>query len=141
METIQIREVSAKYKMPRKACDVIREPAHAAAFVRKLVGNDAREHVIVIHLDGAHKPIGYSINSIGLANSCNVHPREVFQSAILAGAVAIVIAHNHPSGTATPSDADRRVTRDLRAAGAIIGIKVLDHIVVTDSDFSSAEVI
>ena len=141
METIQIREVSAKYKMPRMIHETIREPAHAANFIRKITKGEAREHFIVIHLDSAHKPCGYSISAIGTANSCPVAPREIFQSAILAGAVAIIIAHNHPSGNSTPSDEDRKVTKKLRESGDIIGIKVLDHIVVTDSDFSSAEVI
>lgn len=59
-----------------------------------------------------------------------VHPREVFRVAILAAASAIILMHNHPSGEATPSEADIRVTRDLIRAGQLLKIEVLDHVIV-----------
>lgn len=59
-----------------------------------------------------------------------VHPREVFRAAIIASASAIVLAHNHPSGEATPSEADIKVTRDLIRAGQLLKIEVLDHVII-----------
>lgn len=61
-----------------------------------------------------------------------LHPREVFQRAILSGAVALVVVHNHPSGNTNPSEADRRVTKLLREAGDLLGIQLLDHVNVAE---------
>jgi DNA repair protein RadC len=66
----------------------------------------------------------------GTLDSITVHPREVFKAAIAANAFAIVLAHNHPSGDPTPSEADIKVTRDLIRAGSLLKIEVLDHIIL-----------
>ena len=68
--------------------------------------------------------------SQGTLDTLLVHPREVFKPAITAGAAAIVLAHNHPSGDPTPSEADIKVTRDLIRAGQLLKIEVLDHIIL-----------
>ena len=75
---------------------------------------------------------GFEMVSIGLLDSTLVHPREVYRAAITAGASAIIVAHNHPSGDCTPSAEDVRITRQLVAASKIIDIKLLDHLVVGD---------
>ena len=62
------------------------------------------------------------------------HPREVFQPAIIHNAVAIIVAHNHPSDVLKPTAADLRVTRQLRAAGEVLGINLLDHLIIGSSD-------
>jgi len=67
-----------------------------------------------------------------------VHPREVFQRAILSGAASIIIAHNHPSGNLQISEQDREVTRRIRKAGDLLGIRLDDHIIVGNGDFVSA---
>jgi len=103
-----------------------------ADFVRSILTDNSREHFVALYLDGAHQVTSYSIVSIGTANASMVHPREVFQRAILAGAVSIIIAHNHPSGVLTPSDEDHKVTQRLKDAGDILGIKLLDHIIISD---------
>ena len=66
----------------------------------------------------------------GILDTILVHPREVFRAAITAGAAAVVLAHNHPSGEATPSEADIKVTRDLIRAGQLLKIDVLDHVII-----------
>lgn len=71
--------------------------------------------------------------SVGSLTANIVHPREVFQPAVEHGAVAVIIAHNHPSGDLEPTPADREVTGQLRAAGTILGIDLLDHIITQDS--------
>ena len=66
-----------------------------------------------------------------------VHPREVFRLAVMTNASALILAHNHPSGDPTPSEADIRVTRDLIRAGQLLKIDVLDHIVLGHSGYAS----
>ncbi len=75
--------------------------------------------------------------SRGILNSSLVHPREVFRSAILAGAAGIIIAHNHPSGDPTPSADDRSVTRQLIDAGRLLDIPVYDHLIVAGQRYVS----
>ena len=74
--------------------------------------------------------IARTMISLGLLDSCPVHPREVFRQAIIDSAAAIILVHNHPSGDTTPSAEDLRVTRQLVEASRILGIRVLDHIIV-----------
>jgi DNA repair protein RadC len=73
----------------------------------------------------------------GILDASMVHPREVFRAAIAENAAAIILTHNHPSGDPTPSAEDREVTRQLAAAGAVIGIPVLDHVVIGDARYVS----
>ena len=75
---------------------------------------------------------------VGTLMSSLVHPREVFSRAILAGAASIIIAHNHPSGSLSISENDREVTRRIRQAGEILGIRLDDHVIVADGSFVSA---
>lgn len=90
-----------------------------------------KEHFFCITLDGAHQIIDIHVVSIGLVNRTLVHPREVFRPAIKDNATAVIVGHNHPSGSLQPSDEDKDVTRRLRQAGDLVGIKVLDHIIVS----------
>lgn len=101
--TTQIREVHVSYRGRRRTMPCsLTGPDQVAAFMRKLIAGDAREHFVVIHLDGRHRPIGYQVASIGTATASLIHPREVFQPAIAVGAVAIIVSHNHPSGDPKP---------------------------------------
>ena len=74
---------------------------------------------------------------MGTLTASLVHPREVFRDAIRSAAAAIVLVHNHPSGDPSPSAEDRSVTERLRSAGALLGIRVLDHVIVADSGYFS----
>jgi len=127
-----IREVRATYQQTAARPFAISGPDDVADFVRSILTDNSREHFIAFYLDGAHQVVSYSIVSIGTANASMVHPREVFQRAILAGAVSLIIAHNHPSGILTPSDEDHKVTQRLKVAADILGIKLLDHLIVSD---------
>ena len=88
------------------------------------------ENLIVIHLSTRRKAIGFEVISTGTLDTLLVHAREVFKSAILTNAAAIVLAHNHPSGDPTPSEADIKVTRDLIRAGQLLRIDLIDHVVL-----------
>jgi DNA repair protein RadC len=112
-------------------------PEDIARIVRYVLREDPREHFVVFSLAADNRVLGFEIVAIGCATSVEVHPRETFRAAILAGAAAIVIAHNHPSGDPTPSDADRVLTKRMRDAGELLGIPVLDHVVVTDHSYTS----
>ena len=90
-----------------------------------------QEHFVVMTLDGANRLIAKRIITIGTLTSSLVHPREVFADAITDRAANIIVAHNHPSESLDPSDADVRVTERLREAGDLVGIAVVDHIVIT----------
>ncbi len=130
---VMIREAVIRYRgSRRRAPEAIRKPADAAQFIRGVVGNDAREHFVVIMLDGRHRPIAYQVVSIGTATASLVHPREVFQAAVGTGAVALIVGHNHPSGDPSPSREDRDVTDRLIRAGELLGIPLLDSMVVTE---------
>jgi DNA repair protein RadC len=135
---VVIREAVVSYRGPRRRLpESVRNPVDVARFVRRVVGNDAREHFLVLMLDGRHKPIAYQVVSVGTATASLVHPREVFQAAVAAGAVAVIVAHNHPSGDPSPSREDREVTDRLIKAGEVLGIRLLDSVVVTNSGYVS----
>ena len=88
-------------------------------------------------LDTKHRVMRTSIVSIGSLDASVVHPREVFREATTAGASAIVLFHNHPSGDPAPSDDDVVLTERLVRAGDLMGIVVLDHVIVAESRFYS----
>lgn len=132
-----IREARVNYLHCEHVMFKISCPADVANFVRSILTDNSREHFVALYLDGQNQVAAYSIVSIGSANSAPVAPREVFQRAVLTGAISIVLAHNHPSGSTIPSSDDRAVTRRLREAGELLGIKILDHLIVTNSAFLS----
>lgn len=99
-----------------------------------------KEQLRGIYLDTHNRVIYDEVISIGTINTNLVHPREVFRPALEYGAVAVVLAHNHPSGIVSPSTADIEITKQLVQAGKIIGIHVLDHVVIGKSGFQSVEV-
>jgi DNA repair protein RadC len=111
----------------------IRGPAEIAALASSIIAESPNERFLVFILNAQHTVIGFHEVTSGIVDASLVHPREVFRPAILANASAIIVAHNHPSGDPTPSAEDRAVTRQLHGAGNILGIRLLDHIVVTDS--------
>lgn len=96
-----------------------------------------REHFVVLHLDGKNTIIAKETVSIGSLNQSIVHPREVFKAAVHNGSAALVLVHNHPTGNPAPSLEDKCITQKLRAAGEIIGIKVLDHIIIGNRSYYS----
>ncbi|KLK88725.1 hypothetical protein SZ63_07005 [Methanoculleus sediminis] len=96
-----------------------------------------QEYFICITLNGAGEKIARRIVTVGILNQSLVHPREVFSEAITDRAASVILIHNHPSGTLEPSAQDLAITRQLVEAGSILGIRVLDHIIVTKSGYAS----
>jgi DNA repair protein RadC len=102
----------------------------------ELAGSD-REMLLSVMLTVKNDLIGVETVSIGSITASTVTPRDVFKSAILANAVAIIVCHNHPSGELTPSINDIALTKQLIAAGELLGIKVLDHLIVSNQGYKS----
>lgn len=96
-----------------------------------------QEYFLCISLNGANEVIAIRTVSIGLVNRALVHPREVFADPITDRATAVIVAHNHPSGNLVPSQDDLAVTRQLKAAGKTLGIKVLDHLIFNPEAYYS----
>lgn len=135
-----IREVRVQYKHSEIPPFKIGNPEDIARFLRTVAVDNSREQFFALYLDGAHNAVSYSLVSIGGASSCPVHPREIFQRAILAGAISCAIAHNHPSGALVPSEADWSMTSRLHTVGQILTIPLLDHVIFSDKDqFSMRE--
>ena len=96
-----------------------------------------REHFVVIMLDTKNRVIGMNTVAIGMLSSCPIHPREVFKPAILANAAGIILLHNHPSGDPSPSQDDLLLTKRLREAGEVLGIRVVDHVILGYANYAS----
>jgi DNA repair protein RadC len=99
--------------------------------------NLPKEHLRGIYLNTHHRIVHDEVISIGTINTNIVHAREVFKPAIEYGAAAVILAHNHPSGITTPSEADIEITRQIVAVGKMIGIPVIDHVIIGGNRFTS----
>ena len=108
----------------------ISKPEDVLKYFGRFFENKRQEYFCCLNLDGANNIISSRIITIGLINHSPVHPREVFRDAILDSAVSMILVHNHPSGSITPSQADRNITDTLVNAGNIIGIEIVDHIII-----------
>ena len=102
------------------------------------IKNKKQEHFALLTLDGARRLINNRIVTIGTLTCSLVHPREIFSLAIEDRAASIIIAHNHPSGMLDVSTQDREVTKRIRKAGELLGIRLDDHLIVTGDNFVSA---
>lgn len=131
-ETTRVFRPGAPAARPQITC-----PEDAAAIVVPMLTGLDREHGLLIALDSKHRHITTTTISIGTVGNTFFAPREVFRDALLAGASAIFVAHNHPSGDAGPSADDYQITRRLAQAGTLLGIDVLDHIVTGHDDWVS----
>lgn len=96
-----------------------------------------KEYFLVLLLDGKNRIVRELQVSEGSLNQSIVHPREVFSQAVRESAAAVILVHNHPTGDPTPSREDLEITRRLKDAGDLMGIKVLDHIIIGDGSFLS----
>lgn len=135
-----------QYMVPEVRLALIREPDRKGLpvqcpedvekFVEPLKFYDS-ENFVAFHLNARHEVTGYFIVSKGTVSASLVHPREVFKAAILANAYAIIVAHNHPGGSLTPSREDLETTEQLIKAGKLLGIAVVDHVIVSVSGIYS----
>ena len=106
-------------------------------YIRPFFINSDREKFGIICLNSHNTVIAFHLVSIGNLDSSIVHPREVFKFAILSSSASIILVHNHPSGFLDPSSEDIHLTRRLVEAGELMGIAVLDHLILNNTDFVS----
>ncbi|HEU4938717.1 MAG TPA: DNA repair protein RadC [Vicinamibacterales bacterium] len=109
----------------------------AAEFLLPQYGSRSVEQFGIVLLDTKHRVIRTLVLSVGTVDASIVHPREVFGAASAAGAAALVLFHNHPSGDPRPSPDDVELTRRLAAAGVLMGIDVIDHVILADVRYYS----
>jgi DNA repair protein RadC len=115
----------------------LRTPKEAAAYLLPAFGARPVEHFGIVLLDTRHRVLRTTIIATGTLNTTIVQPRDVYRTAMLGGAAAIVAFHNHPSGDPTPSHEDGDLTRRLSAAGTLLGIALVDHLVLADTRYYS----
>ena len=110
---------------------LVRTPEDAARFLQPLK-HESEEHFVSLHLNSRHEIIGIHEVSHGTLSASLVHPREVFKAALLANSHAILVCHNHPSGSSlSPSAEDIDTTNQLLSAGKLLGVSVLDHLIMS----------
>jgi DNA repair protein RadC len=141
---IQLRELTVRYSIKKTDAGepvvvgrALKSPRESAALLMHLLADQPTEVFAMLCLTTKHRTIAFHEVSRGTLDSTLVHPREVFKAALLANAAAIIVSHNHPSGDPSPTIDDAAVTTRLVAAGEILGIGVLDHIVVGDGRYFS----
>src|SRR6185295_3054394 len=115
----------------------LRAPRDAAAYLLPRFGSRPVEQFGLVLLDTKHRVMRTTVLAIGSLNVTAVQPREVFREAAVGGAAAIVVFHNHPSGDPVPSPDDVELTRRLAAAGIVMGIEVVDHVILGDVRYCS----
>ena len=113
------------------------DPQTAIQFLRSQLRDYPHEVFACLFLDNRHRIINYREISHGTINGASVHPRTVVQHALHENAAATILAHNHPSGASQPSQSDQEVTNQLKQALALIDVRVLDHIIIGDSEHFS----
>jgi DNA repair protein RadC len=117
--------------------DALTSPAATRAYLSSRLREYPNEVFACLFLDNRHRVIEYEELFRGTIDGASVHPREVVRRALSHNAAALILAHNHPSGVAEPSEADRRITRRIREALELVDIRVLDHIIVGDGTLTS----
>jgi len=116
------------------ACELQREtltnPTACANFLRTRIGAYPYEVFACLFLDQRHRVLAFEELFRGSIDGASVHPREVVRRCLAHNAAAVILAHNHPSGVAEPSQADRDITAELKRALALIDVRVLDHFII-----------
>jgi DNA repair protein RadC len=115
----------------------LRAPRDAAAHLLPAFGSRPVEQFGIVLLDSKHRVLKTSVIAVGTLNSTVVEPRDVFREALVGGAAAVVAFHNHPSGDPTPSPDDVELTGRLAAAGSLVGVPLIDHLVLGDARYCS----
>ena len=133
VRAVMLRDCPAGIMTEREAiiCD---NPEPAARYWDEVITaapwyDHDKESLVVLMLNTRRRITAHALVGVGLLDSVNAHPREVFRPAIAAAAHAVILMHNHPSGDPSPSEADNRITLELARAGKLLKIEVLDHVI------------
>jgi DNA repair protein RadC len=133
-----IPEIARRYfeeTLPKGAA--IRSPADTERFLLARLRDRPHEVFCCLYLDNRHRVIQFEELFRGTIDGTSVYPREVVKQALSVNAAAIILAHNHPSGVAEPSQADERITRRVKSALELVDIRLLDHLVIGDGTCTS----
>jgi DNA repair protein RadC len=135
---IAVRHLAVRYfEQSLPVGQSIRSPTDSEAFLKARLRDRAHEVFCCIYLDNRHRVLGFEELFRGTIDGTSVYPREVVREALDVNAAAVILAHNHPSGVAEPSQADERITRRLRSALELVDIRLLDHLVIGDGAATS----
>ncbi len=130
---VALPEIARRYfeeTLPRGAA--IRSPADTETFLRARLRDRPHEVFCCLYLDNRHRVLQFEELFRGTIDGTSVHPRELVKQALDLNAAAIILAHNHPSGVAEPSQADERITRRIKSALDLVDIRLLDHLIIGD---------
>lgn len=117
--------------------EAIRSPADTHAFLHAKIGHLQHEMFCCLYLDNRHRVLRFDQLFRGTIDGTSVYPREVVKEALAINAAAVILAHNHPSGVAEPSQADERITGRLKSALELVDIRLLDHLIIGDAETTS----
>ena len=137
---VYLRELGVRYKLVPTNIDIIGKKLESPELVYaafNFLKFETKEKFIVINLNNQHGIMNFETVSTGTVNSIQLRPCEVFRTAILKNSPSIIVCHNHPSGHTEPSQSDIAITKKLVECGKLLGIDVLDHIIIGESDFVS----
>lgn len=141
MALAKTTQFMAAFELWRRQFEVAERPlidsSEAAVAQLADIRSKKQEYFVCLTLDGANRLIAKRTITIGTLTASLVHPREVFADAITDRAASIIVAHNHPSGSLIPSDADREVTTKLKHAGELLGVMLTDHVIVSKYQYAS----
>ena len=133
-----VLEMSHRYlEETLKKGDALTSPEHTRRYLSQVLRDRHREAFYVLFLDNQHRVLTGEVLFEGTIDAASVYPREVVKRSLELNAAALILSHNHPSGVAEPSQADRRITQRIRDALALVDIRVLDHFVVGDGEITS----
>ncbi len=143
-KSLELAEVKATYKSKIKPSTMpkITDAGESYRILNGIWDQDKIEHVeefVILLLNRANRLMGWVKISSGGAAGTVADPKIIFQHALITNASAIILAHNHPSGNLNPSAADRELTSKIVAAGKVLQIEVLDHIIITSEGFKSLQ--
>ena len=131
-------ELARRYFAQSLPCgETIRSPADTEAFLKSRLRHLGHEVFCCLFLDNRHRVLRFDELFRGTIDGTGVYPREVVKEALAINAAAVILAHNHPSGVAEPSQADKRITRRLKSALELVDIRLLDHLIIGDGPATS----
>ena len=135
-----LREVSAVYKKNHSVQNIkVASSQDVNAFIRTIypVEINIREAMVAVFLNNSNNTLGYSVSSIGGITGTLVDVRLILRDALLTQSTAIILVHNHPSGSLQPSQADISITEKVKNAALLMDIKLIDHLIITENQFFS----
>lgn len=141
---VKALEIMACFEISRRAfcekvpeSDAIQRPAALVRWLQSEIGLDMQEKFMAVYLDSHNRILSWNVLFVGTINESRVYPREIFKQALLGGAANVILVHNHPSGDPVPSMQDIALTEKLVQAGKLMGVRVIDHLIVTRTGWLS----